>query len=537
MKLNVRTIHWLRIGRARLYRRLSEKYLPFSARTVRSDDRVLTAALVGGRNLVETAGDPADLTVYSNGPPDVSRLDAECAPGGVSFVEIYNQRHHETGKFLEEVERAGFDREAVLYFGFFARLWTMPLRLFGLTPSLDRPPFLLLNALLGYFLRWEIPFHPYIRFLTGESIVVILHKPMPARPPACDLSLVIPAYNEAERIPAYLDSIRTYVDQEKIKAEILVVDDGSGDDTARVAGEKPGVRVISLYRNFGKGGAVQEGVRLAQGERILITDADGATPVEEFETLNAWLDRGKDIAIGSRYMDDSRVEIKQDSRRIFVSRAGNFLIRLLTQLDFKDTQCGFKLFQRVAAQALFRNLRNLRFGFDFEVLKYARQQHFSVIEVPVRWRDQAGSKITPLASLHVFWELVRLQFGYFFKFSFVGILNTLIDYAVHNALILIFGKGDIPRQVLYQGCGFILANILSYVFNSGFTFRAQGAYWKFLLISVVTLVLSLLSYWGLNEQFNPNNDLILANLLKLSTVTISFFTNYFGYKLLVYRIR
>ena len=537
MKLNPRTIHWLRTGRAGLYYRLSARFLPFSASTVRTDDPLLTAALIARRKLTDAGESAADLLVATGDGADAASLDAACAPGGVCIVEIFNRRGHGASRFLEEAERAGFDRETVLYFGFFARLLTLPLRLLGITPNLERPPGLLPNALLRLLLRMELPFQPFVRFLTGEIIVIVLRKPRPVAPPSHALSIVIPAYNEEQRIPAYLRSVEAYIAEKRLNAEIVVVDDGSRDDTVGAAGAVADVRVISLYRNFGKGGAVSEGIRLAQGERILITDADGATPIAEFENLNGWLDRGKDIAIGSRYLENSQVEIKQDAARVLISRVGNFLIRVLTNLEYKDTQCGFKLFQRVAAQSLFRNLRNLRFGFDFEVLKYARQQNFSVIEVPVRWRDQAGSKITTWDSISVFWELLRLQFGYFFKFSFVGVLNTLIDYAVHNGLTLWLGKGDIPRQVIYQGCGFIVANILSYVFNSGFTFRARGAYWKFFLISVITLVLSLLSYWGLNEQFNPNNDLLLANLLKLSTVTISFFTNYFGYKLLVYRIR
>lgn len=540
MKLNARTVHWLRIGRAGLYRRLSEKYLSYSARNVRSDDPVLTASLRGARRLVDVNGDaalPADLVVYTAQRPTVERLERDCAPGALCIVEIYNQSNHGADRFLEEVEQAGFDREFVLYFGFFARLLTLPLRLLGVRPTLDRPPNLAANALLRFLLRFEIPMHPYVRFLTGECIVVVLRRPEPAPAATRDLSFVIPAYNEAERLPGYLETIQAYVARRGIDAEVLVVDDGSRDETATLAAAFAGVRVVPLYRNFGKGGAVREGVRLACGERILISDADGATPIEELEKLTGWLDRGKDIAIGSRYMEDSRVEIKQDATRILISRVGNLMIRVLTGLSFKDTQCGFKLFRRVAAQALFRNLRNLRFGFDFEVLKYARDQAFSVIEVPVRWRDQAGSKIRPRDTLNVFWELLRLRFGYFFKFSFVGVLNTLVDYTVHIGLSETFGSGDTDRQTFYQGCGFIVANVISYVFNSGFTFRARGAYWKFLLISLITFLLALASYHALNAWLNPDTEKMIAYLLKLSTVTISFFTNYFGYKLLVYRIR
>ncbi len=533
--MNARTIHWLRAGQARLYRRLSEKFLTFSAATVSADEPGLAAALVQGRRLQVGGG---DLRIFVRGVPEVAALERACEPGGLCIVEFPNRRGNEAAIFLEAAERQGFDREAVLYFGFFTRLIALPLRLLGVEPNLERPPLAPFNRLFEWLLRLEIPLQPYVQFLTGERIVVILRKPVPTLPAACDLSIVIPAYNEEQRLPKFLGTIHEFFQGKKITLEVLVVDDGSRDRTSAVAAASfPEVRAIPLYRNFGKGGAVREGVRLAGGERILISDADGATPIEELDRLSEWLDRGKDIAIGSRYMDESRVEKKQDALRILISRAGNLAIRLLTNLDYRDTQCGFKLFQRVPAQVLFRNLRNLRFGFDFEILKYARQQQFSVIEVPVRWRDQEGSKITVLDSLNVFWELLRLQFGYFFKFSFVGILNTMIDYIVHNALIFQFGKGDIPRQVLYQACGFVCANVLSYLFNSGFTFRARGAYWKFFLISLVTLIISLFSYWGLNERFNPTNEIWLANVLKLSTVSISFFTNYFGYKFLVYRIR
>lgn len=418
----------------------------------------------------------------------------------------------------------GFEIKERFFFGFFLLpfLWLRYLP-FG-------------KKLLARIFSFEVRFHPYLNLLTGLGMVTVLarrHKDKVAM----EVSCVIPAYNEALRLPAYLGQVKKYFKSQRISHEIIVVDDGSRDDTANLVEKNfPGVNVLRLYENFGKGAAVREGIMHAQGRQVLISDADGATPIAEFQKLhNTMIADSADIAIGSRYLAQSEIGRRQSLIRRLVSRAGNFLIRLLLDLPYKDTQCGFKLMERRAAQYLFRNLANLRFGFDFEILKKAAVLHLNVAEVPVEWHDQDGSKVTFRQTLRVLSELIRLRFGHLFKFTFIGVVNTIVDFSIHNALIWGFGNADGTRQLVYMVVAFLCANIVAFCLHSGFTFQRRAAYRRFFIVSVFTLSLAALLFYGLNLLYNPDNSILLTNLFKLSTVIVSFITNYFGYKFWVYR--
>lgn len=427
---------------------------------------------------------------------------------------------------ITEIDRLNLKIELRLYYGLFSIL-------FG---ALRKIP--VLHHIPKWLDTFELQLHPHVPLISGTGIFMVARRMEALESPTKDLSIVIPAYNEEKRIAQTLKDLHRFLVSSKAKHEVLVVDDGSSDQTALVVKRAlKTARVIRLYRNFGKGGAVKEGVRHALGAKILIVDADGATPIVELKKLQSELDLGYDIAIGSRYLKASRVIVKQNIVRRIVSRVGNFLIRSLLALPYKDTQCGFKLFQYLPAKLLFKDLRNLRFGYDFEILKTASQMDFTVSEIPVEWHDKTGSKIGARNTFHVLWELLWLRFGYFIKFSLVGALNTIIDFAVHNSLILAFGRGDATRQVTYMVTGFITANLISFVFNSGFTFQRRGSYIRFFLISLITLALSSLVFYALNEIFNQQNSILVANILKLSTTVISLITNYFGYKIFVFRYR
>lgn len=395
-------------------------------------------------------------------------------------------------------------------------------------------------AVLNHIFALEVRLHPYLNLLAGVATLTVLEKRhgdkpnSSPRPPA--ITCVIPAYNEAERLPQYLARIRSYFQHRRIRNEIIVVDDGSRDNTAlTIKKHFADVRIIQLYENFGKGAAVREGVLAARGEYVLIADADGATPISELARLEAAIAAGADVAIGSRYLRDSEIGRKQNLLRRLVSRIGNLLIRSLLDLPYKDTQCGFKLFERRAACYLFRNLSNIRFGFDFEILKKASVLNLNVTEVPVRWNDQAGSKVTLKLSLRVLNELLYFRFAHLIKFAFVGILNTLIDFSIHNILIITFGYGGAIRQLIYMVGAFLSANLLAFCLHSGFTFQKRAAYGRFFAVSAFTLALAALLFHGLNILYNPENSILLTNVFKLSTVLISFITNYFGYRFWVYR--
>ena len=216
-----------------------------------------------------------------------------------------------------------------------------------------------------------------------------------------DLSVIIPAYNEENRLKNTLLSIHDYLVNNKINAEILVVNDGSKDKTVAVVqsyqSKIPNLKIISLERNSGKGAAVKQGVIQSRGKLILFTDADNSTPIEEFKKLQKYLlENNAQIAIGSRYLHDSSVRIKQPKYRILLGRAGNLLIRIFLIDGLRDTQCGFKLFTSAAAKNIFQLQRVKRFGFDMEALVIANCLGYKIIEVPVSWFNSAESRLRPV---------------------------------------------------------------------------------------------------------------------------------------------
>jgi dolichyl-phosphate beta-glucosyltransferase len=232
---------------------------------------------------------------------------------------------------------------------------------------------------------------------------------------AIGLSLVVPAYNEALRLPRSLVRLRQYLDAGREPYEVIVVDDGSEDDTAavaeRVAVEWPELEVIRLARNAGKGGAVRAGMLRARGAHRAFSDADLSTPIEELPRLRGRLDGACQVAIASRDVPGSRIEVHQPAWREFMGRTYNRLLRLLVLPGIRDTQCGFKVFTEPAAIALFEPLETMRFGFDAEVLVRARGRGIVIAEVPVRWRHVEESRVDSVgASARMLYDLLRLRF-------------------------------------------------------------------------------------------------------------------------------
>jgi dolichyl-phosphate beta-glucosyltransferase len=215
--------------------------------------------------------------------------------------------------------------------------------------------------------------------------------------PVPDLSLIIPAFNEEARIGPTLGACLEYCHRTARRVEVIVVDDGSLDRTSTVvnsfASSHPEVRLIRLAENQGKGQAVRSGVVNAQGTRILFADADGATPISELESLEAALDGGADVAIGSRALQDHSVKINARWYRRAIGRIFHGLVELLTVPGVKDTQCGFKLFRGTVAHDLFSRMRVRGFSFDVEVLMMAQRGGYRIAEVPVNWTHQPGSKV------------------------------------------------------------------------------------------------------------------------------------------------
>lgn len=217
-----------------------------------------------------------------------------------------------------------------------------------------------------------------------------------------ELSIVIPAHNEAGRILPYLRQIVAYSEHRSRSYELLVVDDGSTDDTSlvveRLARVHPAVRLLRLPTCRGKGAAVRHGMQSASGHLQLFADADGATPIEELAQLEKALSEGADMAIGSRALA-SRLPNFTVRARVYRSVLGslfNAAVRQSGITGIADTQCGFKLFRRVVAQELFGYASIDGFGFDLELLYLAQQRGFRIAEVPVNWSDQPGSKVRVL---------------------------------------------------------------------------------------------------------------------------------------------
>lgn len=211
------------------------------------------------------------------------------------------------------------------------------------------------------------------------------------------LSVVVPAYNEEARLPRTLARLHEYYEEQPYTFDVTVISDGSTDGTDRLVEDfgatHPKFRLIGYYPNHGKGYAVRTGILAAQGDLILFCDADLATPQEETEKLLAHMQDGADIAIGSRPLKESSLEKHQPFLREMFGRTANKFIQLLAVRGIKDTQCGFKMFTRAAADDIFRRCKIDEFGFDFECLMIGRDLGYRIDEVPIRWLDQEGSKV------------------------------------------------------------------------------------------------------------------------------------------------
>lgn len=225
------------------------------------------------------------------------------------------------------------------------------------------------------------------------------------------LSIVIPAYNEAERLPPTLDRIRAYARGRGLDCEIVVADDGSTDATAARAREAggPGTLVLTGGPNRGKGHAARRGMLAARGARRLMTDADLSTPIEELDRLAARMDEGFDVVIASRAVPGAQIEVHQSFFREAAGRFFNRLVRVLALPGIEDTQCGFKLFSDTAAEAAFGPARLDGFSFDVEALFIARKRGLRIAEIPVRWRNDAATRVSAWRGAVAFADLFRIR--------------------------------------------------------------------------------------------------------------------------------
>ncbi len=226
-----------------------------------------------------------------------------------------------------------------------------------------------------------------------------------------EISLVIPAFNEEDRLIATVKNASSYLDNHYPDYEIIVVDDGSSDSTYEIASDIGGkVQVIKLEKNSGKGAAVRKGMIAAKGVFRFFSDADLSTPIYEIEKLFEKLKSGYDLAIGSRAVDTSLVKEHQPFYREFMGKTFNKIVRILVVGGIKDTQCGFKGFRADAASMIFASAKIDGFGFDVELLFLAKKFKLSIAEIPVEWYNDERSKVDPVRdSIKMLAEILRIR--------------------------------------------------------------------------------------------------------------------------------
>ncbi len=233
------------------------------------------------------------------------------------------------------------------------------------------------------------------------------------------LSVVIPAYNEQERIADTLYRVKDYLSEQDYKSEIIIVDDGSGDWTTEVVktidiyGEEMKDQKVSAImenvKNVGKGFSVARGIIKAQGTYILFSDADLSTPIEEIEKFLPVLEDGCDVVIGSRRLKESEVE-KKPFYRDLMSATFNAVVSLFAISGIRDTQCGFKAFRRKAGHEIAKQQKLFGFSFDVEQLYLANRLGYCIKEIPVKWQHMEGSTVSPIRdSIKMFADVMRIR--------------------------------------------------------------------------------------------------------------------------------
>ena len=228
-----------------------------------------------------------------------------------------------------------------------------------------------------------------------------------------EISIVIPAFNEALRLPATLNRVEEFLKTSRLSAEVIVVDDGSRDTTAEVVRQRATtwapLRLVVSDRNAGKGAAVRLGMAQAQGRYRIFSDADLSVPIDDLEKLLRPLRSGAGVAIASRGLKDSQVELHQPWYRETMGKGFNRMVRVFVLGGVHDTQCGFKAFTAEVADRVFPALQTRGFGFDVEVLYRAQRAGYQIVEVPTRWINSPQSRVHPIRhSTIMFVELLAI---------------------------------------------------------------------------------------------------------------------------------
>lgn len=227
------------------------------------------------------------------------------------------------------------------------------------------------------------------------------------------LSIIVPAYNEAERIPLTLADMDRRLGAAEYSYEILVVNDGSTDATAEVVGKMApmikNLKLIDNKTNQGKGGVVRQGMLVAKGEIRLFTDADNSTSVDQVSAMIPYFKEGYDVVIGSRAVKGSRLDPPQPLYKQILGKGSNLIIQAVNVPGIWDTQCGFKAFTAKAAERIFNQIKITGWGFDIEILALARALGYRIKEIPVHWVNSSFSHVKLSAYLKVFVENIKIR--------------------------------------------------------------------------------------------------------------------------------
>ncbi|MSR76848.1 MAG: glycosyltransferase family 2 protein [Candidatus Omnitrophica bacterium] len=227
------------------------------------------------------------------------------------------------------------------------------------------------------------------------------------------LSIIVPFYNEENRLRLSLPLILAFIRQQPFVTELILSNDGSTDHSMAVVSEilkNESYRVLSEPVNQGKGNAVKRGMLAAQGRYVLFSDADLSTPLEEILRFIPYFDKGYDIVIGSRSLASSKVEVHQNALRELMGRVFNLSAQCLTFKNIRDSQCGFKCFTQSAARALFSLQQIPGFAFDAEILYLAQKMGYRIQEEPVLWRNETQSRVKLFSDpIKMFWDLLRIR--------------------------------------------------------------------------------------------------------------------------------
>ncbi len=229
------------------------------------------------------------------------------------------------------------------------------------------------------------------------------------------LSVIIPAYNEEKRIERTLLSVNEHLSRQPYDYEILVVNDGSKDKTVEIVndltGKLKGLKLINNKENHGKGWAVRQGMLSAQGDYRLFTDADNSTTVDQVEKFFPFFAQGSDIVIGSRRLKDSVIAVKQPWLRDFLGGIFRLIVHILVPLGVKDSQAGFKVFSKKAAEIIFPKQTIFRWAFDVEILAIAKKFGLKIKEVPIKWINDAESHVKLGGMVRMLFEVLRIRWN------------------------------------------------------------------------------------------------------------------------------